>query len=81
MEEELERQAYELYKQRRITTPFLMRKLKISWDMAQRICNKIWIRSYREAKALANGLEFDGWPAQLDSCRKKNLEKFKKVKK
>ena len=79
MIEEIEEKAYELSKtERRISPFFLMRKFKITFNCAQNICQKVWLRMHKDAKELASQLEFQGWPAQLDDCRKKNLKNLKK---
>lgn len=50
--------AYELLKiHRRISPPLLMRKFKIKYDMARKICNKVALRSHLEAKKLAKEVE------------------------
>jgi len=79
MIEDILEKAYELSKkQRRLSPVFLMRKLKITFKCSQKICHIIWLRIYKEARETASKLEFNGWPAQLDECRKKNIKKFKR---
>lgn len=80
MLDDLEIKAYELSKKfRKISPMFLMRKFKLTFIAAQEICRRVWLRNNREAREEASKLEFFGWPAQLDACRKKNLNKFKRT--
>lgn len=61
---------------RRISPIFLMRKLKINYDFAFKICCKIRLRMHLEARAMAKEIDFE-WPSQLDKVKLKNIENLK----
>lgn len=51
IEQTLAERAWEISKgYRKITAPLLVRKLKINFDTANVICQKIWLRRNREAR-------------------------------
>lgn len=54
MEENLISQVFEISKHcKKISPFFLMRKFKINYECAVKICNKISLRNHLEAKELA----------------------------
>lgn len=54
MESELTKRAYEISKGfRRVSPALFMRKLKLSWDGAFKVCCKVWLKQHLEARELA----------------------------
>jgi len=77
LEKDLEERAYSLLQKfKRITPALLVRKLKITMQMANKICHIVWLRMHKEARALVAELDYS-WSPQMDNVRSKNLLKFK----
>lgn len=58
MYENIEESAFKLLNQfRRVTIPFIMRKFKLRWDFAEKLCIRLWLRQHNEARILAIKIE------------------------
>ena len=78
MIEEYIEKAWDLLKEFQRITPILVaRKFRLDLAFAQRVCEQVWLRQNREARAAALELENYGFDSQLQRVDKQNLEKFK----
>lgn len=58
MENELENKIFEFCSNLKKISPFLlMRKFKLNYDTANKICSKIWLKNHLEARNLARQVE------------------------
>lgn len=78
MEEYVEKAWALLQTCKSINPHVVARKFKLNLAFAQRVCEAVWLRQHKEARAAASLLENDGFPSQLQAtANRKNLEKFK----